>query len=147
MSTAPGAKTGRIKFVDPSKNYGYVLDDEQPNPRITYFFASSTVDKLEDLVQIRPGATVEYWLDSNGKTVRSMKLVKKSPGWSHEKAKEHTLVERLFERCATHSPAGVDCTRREELAKDDWCERCLAATRLVELGEPVGTPAKKGVNG
>lgn len=135
MSTAPGAKTGRVKFVEHSKNYGYVLDDEQPNPRITYLFAFSSVENRDEVAQIRPGATVEYWLDANGKTVRRLKLVKKSPGWSQEQAKTHTLVERLFERCATYAPSAKTCPDTAALAQEDWCERCLAATRLMELGD------------
>jgi hypothetical protein len=54
-------------------------------------------------------------------------------GWTHEEAKRHTVVERLFERCRTYVPDGRACYMR--LRKEDWCERCLAADRLIELGE------------
>lgn len=50
-----------------------------------------------------------------------------SRGWSHDEAKQHTLVERLLERCAHF--AGSTCAQRH-LSEDDWCERCLAAQAL-----------------
>jgi hypothetical protein len=48
-----------------------------------------------------------------------------SAGWTLEEAREHTVVERLRERCAIYSN-GRTCKQRE-LPHEDWCERCLAA--------------------
>lgn len=56
--------------------------------------------------------------------------------WSHEEAKTHTIVERLFERCSIYAQDFLPCPEQgDDLPKEDWCERCLAATRLIELGE------------
>lgn len=54
-------------------------------------------------------------------------------GWTHEEAKRHTLAERLRERCATYSPTGAPC-HLGTLARIDWCERCLAASLLINTG-------------
>lgn len=52
-------------------------------------------------------------------------------GWTHDEAKQHTLIERLHERCATY--AGMPCEYR--VANEaDWCERCLAAKALESGG-------------
>lgn len=51
-------------------------------------------------------------------------------GWPHEEAKQHSLVDRLWERCAAY--AGKTCPARK-VPQEDWCERCLAATALVKL--------------
>lgn len=56
-------------------------------------------------------------------------------GWTHEEAKLHTVVERLFERCAAYSPRGRTCFDDIEVPVTEWCERCLAASRLLELGD------------
>lgn len=53
-------------------------------------------------------------------------------GWTHDEAKRHTLVERLYERCATYSPTGNACPQDPGTLPEDWCERCLAAVRLTE---------------
>lgn len=53
-------------------------------------------------------------------------------GWTHAEAKQHTLVERLLERCATYG--GTPCATKPDLAHEDWCERCLAAEALVAAG-------------
>lgn len=55
-------------------------------------------------------------------------------GWTHEEAKNHTLIERLLERCATYSQDQMPCPEQgEDLPREDWCERCLAAERLREI--------------
>ena len=68
-------------------------------------------------------------------------------GWTHEEAKQRTLVERLLERCSHY--AGSTCDQRG-LPEDDWCERCLAAQALRSLlaphpdawpGHPANLPA------
>lgn len=52
-------------------------------------------------------------------------------GWSHEEAKQHSLVERLEERCQFFAVDSLSCRQkatgmgRPEF--EDWCERCLAA--------------------
>jgi hypothetical protein len=57
-------------------------------------------------------------------------------GWTHAEAKTHTLTERLFERCATYAQDFLPCpSQGPDLPREDWCERCLAATRLAELGD------------
>lgn len=59
-------------------------------------------------------------------------------GWTHEEAKKHTLVERLWERCAVYG--GKPCAAKPELAHDDWCERCLAAEVLVSVASVITAP-------
>jgi hypothetical protein len=50
-------------------------------------------------------------------------------GWTFEEAKQHTIVERLYERCQAYSD-GTDC---RGLDRANRCERCLAAERIEEL--------------
>lgn len=52
-------------------------------------------------------------------------------GWTHEEAKQHDIVERLFERCATYG--GKPCTLKPAIQKADWCERCIAATFILNI--------------
>lgn len=39
--TAPGLKTGRVKFIDRHKGYGYIIDDEASSPRETILFTEA----------------------------------------------------------------------------------------------------------
>lgn len=56
-------------------------------------------------------------------------------GWTHEEAMTHTLVERLFERCAAYAQDFLSCPDQgPDLPREYWCERCLAAVTLIELG-------------
>ncbi len=59
-----------------------------------------------------------------------MTEVKPTRGWTHSEAKEHSLTERLLERCQVYG--GGDCSTRS-VGHEDWCERCLAAERIVDL--------------
>lgn len=79
-------------------------------------------------------------------------------GWTHEEAKKHDIVERLFERCATYDSEGLSCPERMPahgagsdpseylLPRDillngeqvlligpEWCERCTAAMHIQVL--------------
>lgn len=139
MSTAPGAKRGRVKFFDQAKGYGYLIEDGQPNPRTTVLFRRQTMEgPVADLGHVAPGAVVEYWLNGEG-VVRRMKLAEPEPAvpttpWTHAEAKTHTVVERLLERCRAYGKANKTCSENS-IVHEDWCERCLAAERLQELGE------------
>lgn len=62
-------------------------------------------------------------------------------GWTLEEAKEHDIVERLFERCTTFDPEGKPCPYRMLACTltygmpmhPDWCERCIAAVMITYL--------------
>lgn len=67
-------------------------------------------------------------------------------GWTHEEARQHTLVERLFERCSTYAQDQLPCPEQgTDLPRTHWCERCLAATRLIELGDTQSTTTSNAV--
>lgn len=53
-------------------------------------------------------------------------------GWTHEQAKQHTVVERLLERCAAYG--GGTCQERQ-VPFPDWCERCLAVAEIEGWGD------------
>jgi hypothetical protein len=52
-------------------------------------------------------------------------------GWTHDEAKQHTVVERLVERCAVYAQDQLPCVAQGDLPRDNWCERCLAASLLL----------------
>lgn len=59
-----------------------------------------------------------------------MTEVKSTRGWTHDEAKQHSLTERLLERCQVYG--GGDCSTRN-VEHENWCERCLAVERIVDL--------------
>ena len=59
-----------------------------------------------------------------------MTEIKSTRGWTHDEAKQHSITERLLERCQVYG--GGDCSTHK-VERENWCERCLAAERIVDL--------------
>lgn len=63
-------KTGKIKFTDPSKGYGYILSDDAASPAETFLFeaedlSSSYIDALV------PGTDVIFEVDQAQTTAQA----------------------------------------------------------------------------
>ncbi len=64
--------------------------------------------------------------------------------WPHSGPKNYSIVEKLFESCATHS-GGRMCAERE-IRRGDWCERCLAGQAILDTLDRGFQPIEAGVS-